>query len=135
MITVELKVKHFYLIADILFGIVAADSFETLSKIKTACEGKADEDVVGVQIGRERMIFVYNILTYKPEGQYSRINGEMHDMILTQIQAELAKTEPDPEWVSLAEALETTRQQNLSVVSNLIQQGKSKIFQGNQPIA
>ena len=128
MIQLELKAKHFYLIAEILFGIVASDSFATLEAIRTACADKADEDLVTVNIPVEKIIFVYNILTYKPEGQFNRVNGEMSDLLFAQIQTELSKPEPAPEWVTLAQSLESTRTGNLAVVDNLVAAGKAKLY-------
>ena len=128
MITIELKVKHFFLIADILFNMVSSQSFSTLLKIKNACENKLDDDLAQITIELDGLFLVYNILTSKPEGQYNRINGEMQDLLFTQIQNEISKPEPLSEWIQLAEKLNEIRTQNLSVVDFYINQGKNRLY-------
>lgn len=128
MITIELKVKHLLLIADLLFGLVTYESFDTLLKIKAACQDKLDDDLAQVEISTQRLIQVYNILTTKPEGQYNRINGEMQDLLFIQLQTELSKPEPLPEWVELGDILNSIRTRNLSVVDFYINQGRNRLF-------
>jgi hypothetical protein len=126
MINVELKAKHYFLIAELLFASAAYESFNTLSSIKTACEGSADDDLVTLDIAAGDVIKVYNILTYKPEGQFNRINTEMFDMLAPQIQAGM--TAGDEEWIYLGTSLEATRQSNLGVADSLVASGKSKLY-------
>lgn len=126
MIQVELKAKHYFLIADILFGTAAYVSFATLEKIKTACQGLQDDDVATVEIDVPTFLNVFNILTQKPEGGYNNINTEMMDMLTPQIQAGIAND--DPEWIGLGEQVTIIRANNLQVVTDSITGGKNKLY-------
>lgn len=126
MIQVELKAKHYYLIADILFGAAAYVSFATLEKIKTACQGLQDDDTATVEIDVPTFVNVFSILAQKPEGSYNNINTEMMDMLTPQIQAGVGNS--DPEWIDLGEQVMAIRAANLEVVTNSIQSGKNKLY-------
>ena len=126
MIQVELKAKHYFLIADILFGTAAYVSFPTLEKIKTACQGLQDDDTATVEIDVPTFISVFSILTQKPEGSYNNVNTEMMDMLTPQIQAGVA--DGNEEWISLGEQVTAIRTTNLEVVTNSIQNGKNKLY-------
>jgi hypothetical protein len=126
MIQVELKAKHYFLIADILFGTAAYVSFATLEKIKTACQGLQDDDNATVEIDVPTFLNVFNILTQKPEGSYNNVNTEMMDMLTPQIQAGIA--DGNEEWISLGEQVTTIRANNLQVVTNAIAGGKNKLY-------
>lgn len=126
MIQVQLKAKHYYLIADILFGTAAYISFAVLEKIKQACQGLQDEDLATVEIDVATFIVVFNILTQKPEGSYNNINTEMMDLLTPQIQAGIANN--DEEWISLGNQVSQIRASNLAIVQTLIQSGKNKLY-------
>jgi len=126
VIQVQLKAKHYFLIADILFGTAAYVSFSTLEKIKTACQGLQDEDDATVEIDVPTFINVFNVLTQKPEGSYNNINTEMMDMLTPQIQAGIAND--DVEWISLGDQVTTIRAINLQIVTDLISSGKSILY-------
>lgn len=126
MIQVELKAKHYFLIADILFGTAAYVSFPTLEKIKTACQGLQDDDTATVEIDVPTVISVFSILAQKPEGSYNNVNTEMMDMLTPQIQAGVANN--DPEWISLGEQVTAIRASNLQVVTDSIVGGKNKLY-------
>ncbi len=126
MIQVELKAKHYFLIADILFGTAAYVSFTTLEKIKTACQGLQDDDTATVEIDVPTFINVFSILTQKPEGSYNNVNTEMMDMLTPQIQAGVA--DGNEEWISLGEQVTAIRTANLEVVTNAIASGKNKLY-------
>lgn len=126
MIQLELKAKHYFLIADILFGTAAYVSFPTLEKIKTACQGLNDDDTATVEIDISTVIYVFNILAQKPEGSYNNINTEMMDSLTLQIQAGV--TNEDPEWISLGEQVTAIRTANLEIVTNAIAGGKNKLY-------
>jgi hypothetical protein len=126
MVQVELKAKHYFLIADILFGTAAYVSFATLEKIKVACQGLQDNDAATVEIDVPTFISVFSILAQKPEGSYNNINTEMMDMLTPQIQAGVANG--DPEWISLGEQVTEIREGNLQVVTNAIASGKNKLY-------
>lgn len=126
MIDVQLKAKHFYLIADNLFSVVASDSFTTLASIKTACSGSADEDLVTVLIDPSKVVYVYNILTYKPEGQYNKINSEMDDLLTAQVAT--GSLAGNTEWIDLGNTIASIKANNLTVVSGSIESGKAKLY-------
>ena len=126
MIQVELKAKHYFLIADILFGTAAYVSFTTLEKIKTACQGLQDDDTATVEIDVPTFISVFSILTQKPEGSYNNVNTELMDMLTPQIQAGVA--DGNEEWISLGEQVTEIRANNLQVVTDAIASGKNKLY-------
>lgn len=126
MINVELKSKHYMCIADILFTTAAYESFSTLEKIKAACAGLPDDELVVVNFPGSTVFQVYNILTYRPEGQFNRINTEMYDLLVPQIQA--GAQAGDQEWIDLGTQLQQVREVNLQVVDQMIRSGKSKLY-------
>lgn len=126
MITVQLKAKHYYLVCDILFNIITSSSFKTLEKIKTACNGVQDEDLVSVEIEKEKLVFVFRILTSKPEGQFNMINTEMMVLLIAQIQQGISQN--NQEWIELYQDITAIREANWSVVTNMITSGKSQLF-------
>lgn len=126
MINLELKAKHYYLVAEILFGTAAYVSFGLLEKIKTACTGAADDDLITVAIDVNSIVFVFTILSQKPEGSYNQINSEMIDLLTPQIATGAAAN--NPEWISLGEQVTAIRTDNLAVVTNAIQSGKNKLY-------
>lgn len=125
-IQVELKAKHYYLIAEILFSTAAYESYKTLNSIAIACTGVQDDDLVTLLIAPDKVFYVYNILTYKPEGQFNRVNSEMFDLLTPQIQAGVLAGDPDWQW--LGSQIQTVRDQNLSVVDQMIANGKSRLY-------
>lgn len=126
MIQLQLKAKHYFLIADILFATAAYVSFPTLEKIKVACQGLNDDDTATVEIDVPTVLSVFGILAQKPEGSYNNVNTEMMDMLTPQIQAGVAND--DPEWISLGEQVTAIRSANLEVVTNSIASGKGKLY-------
>lgn len=126
MISINLKAKHYYLIADILFSQAAYVSFSTLEKIKIACNGLQDEDIATVEIDINTFIDVFSVLAQKPEGSYNNINTEMMDMLIPQIQSGVSQQ--DPEWIQLADTIQSIRSSNLEVVTNSINSGKNKLY-------
>ncbi len=126
MIQEELKAKHYFLIADLLFGTAAYVSFATLEKIKTACQGLQDDDPATVEIDVPTFISVFSILAQKPEGSYNNVNTEMMDMLTPQIQAGIA--DGNEEWISLGEQVTAIRASNLQVVTDAIASGKNKLY-------
>lgn len=125
-IQVELKAKHYYLIAEILFSTAAYESYKTLTSIGIACTGMQDDDLVTLLIAPEKVFYVYNILTYKPEGQFNRINTEMFDLLTPQIQAGALAGNTDWQW--LGSQIQTVRDQNLAVVDQMVANGKSRLY-------
>lgn len=126
MVNVELKVKHFYLIAHILLRDEANLSFSILEKIKTACANKADDDLTTVESDVNFFITVFRKLSNQPEGEYATSNDEMYALLVPQVQAGVAAN--DPEWIILSTeitAIRTTNQQN---IVSYIQYAKTKLI-------
>lgn len=126
MINIQLKAKHYLLAAEILFGVAAYESFSTIEKIKAACVNAADDDLVTINIDGSKIAYVYNILTYKPEGQFNQINSEMGDLLLAQITAGVQTG--NSEWIALGEQINSVRTTNLSIVTGLIEAGRAKLY-------
>jgi hypothetical protein len=126
-IQLELKVKHFYLVAEALFSTAASDSFETLNVIKNACAGFLDDDLVSILISPSRVFDVYKNLTFRPEGQFNRVNNEMFDLLVPQMQAGVASG--NQQWIDLYSQIEGLRTANLSVVDIMIVNAKAKLGQ------
>jgi hypothetical protein len=136
MVEINLKAKHYYLIAELLFGQAAYSSFAILEKIKNACTGVADDDTVAVEIDTDNFINVFRTLAQKPEGSFNQINTEMLDLLFPQIAAgvaaeaaigETSPPTPTP-WADVSVAITSIRTSNLSVINGLIQTGKSRLF-------
>ena len=126
MIQIELKTKHFYLIAEILFGFAAYTSFQTLEKIKTSCNGVNDEDMVTVESDVNTITTVFQILSQKPEGSYNEINTEM--LVLLQSQIVTGIGNEDPNWIQLSNNVTEIRNNNFAIITNSIQSGKSRLY-------
>jgi len=126
MIQLDLKAKHYYLIAEILFGFAAYTSFTTLEKIKTACVGVADDDMVSVESDVNTITTVFQILSQKPEGSYNDINTEMLDLLVPQITAGV--NAGDPEWIQLSDNVTEIRTNNFAVITASIANGKSRLY-------
>lgn len=127
MIQIQLKAKHYYLIAENLFGFAAYSSFSTLAKIKEACNGVGDDDLVTVDSDVVTISTVFQTLSQKPEGSYNMVNTEMLQLLEPQIQAGV--TAGSEEWIQLAENITQIRASNLEVISNAIQNGKNRLYQ------
>jgi hypothetical protein len=125
-IAVQLKAKHYYLVAEILFNTAANVSYRTIKSIGDACQGAADDDLITLLIAPETVFYVYEILTFKPEGQFNRINSEMFDLLMPQIQAGV--TGGNVQWIWLGTNIQSMRDINLAVADNMIADGKSKLY-------
>jgi hypothetical protein len=126
MVQIKLKAKHFYLISEILFGYAAYTSFSTLEKIKSACNGANDDDLVTVESEVDTVVNVFSELSKRPEGSYNQINGEMIDILTPQITE--GTNLGDPEWIKLGESIAEIRETNLSIITNSIISGKSRLY-------
>jgi len=145
MIQLQLKAKHFYLIADILLdefnkylssgrylisgqsiGLVTTISQPVIDDIRIACQELNDEDLTTIGVDSNVFISVFKILTQKPEGSYNNINTEMMDLLATQITTGVGNN--DAEWISLNEQVTSIRAENLQVVTNQIANGKGSLY-------
>jgi hypothetical protein len=145
MIQLELKAKHFYLIADILFtesakylklqsflsqganiGINTTVSQPVIDNIRTACQGLQDDDLVTVSVDTTSFVGVFKILAQKAEGSYNNINTEMMDLLTPQIISGVGNN--DSEWINLESQITTIRTSNLQVITESIQSGKNKLY-------
>lgn len=125
MITVQLKVKHYYLIASILFEQAAYLSFSILEKIKKVCESKQEDDLVDVEIDTNNFISIFRVLSSKPEGAFSMINKEMINLLYPQIETGIS--EGNENWISLSAEIQNIRNINLDICNQMINAGKSKL--------
>jgi hypothetical protein len=123
MIQVQLKAKHLYFIANILKNIVAAQFFSLLNRMKTATTGKQDDETVTVLVTAADLIYIYRILSSKPEGQANMINTEMNEMLLPQIVAGAQSGNAD--WIAVATEVPAIRQANWDITANEIIDGKT----------
>ena len=126
MIQLDLKTKHYYLIAEILFGFAAYTSFSTLHKIQNACSGTTDEDIVSVESDVDTITSVFQVLSQKPEGSYNTVNSEMLDLLTPQITAGV--NAGDPEWIKLGQNVTQIRDSNLAVITKAIGNGKARLY-------
>jgi hypothetical protein len=126
MIDVQLKAKHFFLIAELLYGMSAYDSFSTLETIKSGCSGSLDDDLITLSVDPNKLIYCFNILTYKPEGQYNRINSEMDSILLPQVQTGIQAG--NEEWVYVGTQISETKTKNLALVDSLVANAKAKLY-------
>jgi hypothetical protein len=145
MIEIQLKAKHFYLIADILLseiarysavknylagaesiGLVVNVSQPVIDDIRTTCQSLNDDDLATVSVGVETFVNVFRILAQKPEGSYNNINTEMMDLLTTQIATGVGNN--NAEWISLNEQVTSIRTENLQVVTNQIANGKGRLY-------
>jgi hypothetical protein len=126
MIFVQLKAKHFYLVANILSTFPADYSFRTLEKIKVGCEGLGDEDLTTIGVTTDELLSVFSILAQKPEGSYNNINTEMLDLLTPQVTTGVSLGNAD--WVFIGETITGVRTKNLQVVTEAIQRGKDFLY-------
>lgn len=126
MITIQLKVKHFYAISDILFDTVASSSFEVLQKIKVACNNLNDNDLTSVDVNVSHFFEIFLALSKKPEGSYNMINTEMMDLLKPQIIAGINNN--DPEWILLNEGVTNIRNNNWQLLDLSIINAKNKLY-------
>ena len=126
MISVELKAKHFYLVAGELFKRPAEFTFKTLSNIKTSCTGAADDDLITITASVDEIVDAFTRLAQRPEGSYNQINGEMLDLLTPQVAAGVLAD--DPEWIALNERISTIRTQNLAIIDKEIINSKNALY-------
>jgi hypothetical protein len=126
MIQLDLYAKHYYLIAEILFGYAAYSSFSTLEKIKVGCTGAGDNDLVTIETDVNTVTTVFQTLSQRPEGSYNQINGEMLDLLTPQIAAGV--NAGDPDWIQLGENITQIRDNNFAVITTSIQNGKNRLY-------
>ena len=126
MIQLDLYAKHYYLIAEILFGYAAYSSFSTLEKIKVGCTGAGDNDLVTIETDVNTVTTVFQTLSQRPEGSYNQINGEMLDLLTPQIAAGV--NAGDPDWIQLGENITQIRDNNFTVITTSIQNGKNRLY-------
>lgn len=124
-IEIELKSKHFYLIASILLKDAGAKWFATLNKIKDATAGKNDDDLVIVETTKDILVEVYRGIANLPEGSFTNINNEMLSILQPQIVTGVANGVR--EWIDAASELSAIRTENLSRADVLIGWAKTQL--------
>ena len=125
MISLKLKAKHYYLVANVLFDFAAYNSFSILKKIKEACDGVNENDLVLVETDVDTITSVFQILSQKPEGSFNIVNGEMLDLLVPQIAKGVQNN--DPEWIQLGKNVTEIRNNNFLAINQAIQSGKTRL--------
>lgn len=125
MVSVQLKVKEFYLIANSLLTEQSSQVFSLLDRIKAAVSGQADDDIVSVDATQQEVELVYRKLTLAPEGIYSEYNASMFGQLQVQIQDGVSSG--DAEWIALGTSIEAVRTENLQRADNYIAYAKIKL--------
>jgi hypothetical protein len=125
MVSVQLKVKEFYLIAFNFLNDSSSISFSLLDRIKSACQGAADDDIVTVQATEAEVQLAYRKLTNAAEGIYREYNLSMFTQLETQIQAGVAAG--IDEWIWIGTNLQTIRNENLARADEFISYAKNKL--------
>jgi hypothetical protein len=127
MISVQLKAKHFYFVANDLKRYSAEEYYTLIKRIAMQCSGVADDDLVTVSSSVADLVKIFTNIASKPEGQANRINTEMMNLITPQIQAGV--TAQNEEWIAAAAQIEVIRQNNWNITDAAIAAGKAFIQQ------
>lgn len=125
MVSVQLKTKEFYLVANSLLVEQSAQVFSLLDRIKTAANGQADDDLISVDATEQEIELVYRKLTLAPEGIYSEYNASMFAQLQTQIADGVAAD--NAEWISIGNKLQAIRTENLARADQFIAYAKLKL--------
>lgn len=124
MVSVQLKVKEFLVIANSLFTEQSSQAFSLLSRIKSATSGQSDDALVTVDATTQEVELVYRKLTLSPEGIYSEINASMFAQLQAQIVA--GTTAGDTEWIYIGTNLNAIRTENLGRIDDYVNYVKAK---------
>lgn len=122
---IELKSKHFYLIASILLKDSGAKWFSLLNKIKDATAGANDDDLVVVETTKDVLVEVFRGIANLPEGSFTNINNEMLTILQPQIATGIANNVQ--EWIDAGTEIEAIRNENLSRADLLIGWAKTQL--------
>ncbi len=126
MIRVKLKVRHFYIIAHLLFREQASYAFSILQSIKKACENNELNSDVTIEVNAEDFLNVYRKLSVQPEGKFADTNKEIYEQLLPQIQEGVAALNKD--WVFVSNKISSMRKENADAMSNNILFAINKLF-------
>jgi hypothetical protein len=124
MVSIQLKSKEFLLIAYNLFSEPSNQSFSLLDRIKSATNGKEDDDLTIVSASKDEVITIYKKLTNQSEGVYNQINDSMFTQLQSQMADGIASNED--EWIEIANKISIIREDNLSKVDVFISYIKEK---------
>jgi hypothetical protein len=125
MVTVTLKAKEFYLIAFNFLNDTSSVSFSLLDRIKSGCDGAADDDLVSIQATTDEVQLAYRKLTNSAEGIYSEYNASMFAQLQVLITDGIAAN--DGEWILLGNTLSAIRTENLSRAGEFVNYAKLKL--------
>lgn len=125
MLPIQLKTKEFYLIANSLFNDPSSQVFSLLDRIKSATEGKQDNDLTIVNATNQEIEIVYRKLTMSPEGIYNESNASMFSQLNAQVQQGISDN--DQEWIDLGFTLNQIRTRNLAAAEEIMAYAKSKL--------
>ena len=118
MIRVKLKVRHFYIIAHLLFREQASYAFSILQSIKKACDNNELNSDVTIEVNAIDFLNVYRKLSVQPTGRYSDTNREIYDQLLPQMQDGV--TELNKDWVFVSNKISEMRREDADAISSNI---------------
>ena len=123
MVQVELKVKHYYYITNLLMTYQADEAFHLLKRIKMQISDTSlDDDLISVYVEPSDVGKIFARLSSKPEGEANRINSEMMDLLSPQIAAGVQNG--DQEWTEIYGKVTEIREANWANAQTEIDRGK-----------
>lgn len=124
MVQIELKVKHYYYITNLLMSYQADESFHLLKRIKMQVSYQSqDDDLITVGVDATDVKKIFARLSSKPEGEANRLNSEMMDLLTPQIQAGLQSGVD--EWNTIYLDVTAIREANWANAQAEIDRGKN----------
>lgn len=143
MIQIQLKAKHFYYIAYYLKDKSIIQYYNLVGRIKGEISGNTDmETLFSIDVYPWEIIDIFKILTRLPEGQATMLNGEMMDILQTQMVTGITNEMMNgivpsqdgslPEnayWQIVAAGVTGVKVENFQIRDKAIQQGKQLIDQ------
>lgn len=128
MITINLKAKHYRLIAQLLKGIVIQDVFRIVKEIQSKVTSTyADDDPVSVDVYPNEISYVYPLLSILSEGEAAEINKEMDYMLRPQIETGIGNN--DAEWVEVGTKIQEHKQRMQQSLQARIDEGRQFLEQ------
>ena len=141
MIQIKLKAKHFYFIAYLLKNLSIQQYFSLINRIKTQLLNNTDLDILfTIDATVEEIVTIFKILSNLPEGRVNKINVEMDDLLVAQIETGIQQeisngTIADQEgnlpenayWQWVAKEITAIKAGNTETRNEIIIQGKNFI--------
>jgi hypothetical protein len=122
MININLKAKHYRLIAYLLKNIAAYQVFNILSTIKNSVSNEAKDTDEIISVDPKELTFVYPILSNMKEGEAAEINKEMDYMLRPQMEAGIISG--NQEWGYVAQFIQNHKDSYKDQLQKYIDEGK-----------